>query len=676
MQKYWIGALSSLVISLVASHGRANAHTPRRPVGTSAASSLPHNRIYNGTDTHACAWPTAVLVLLPDAICTGTLVHPNIVVYAAHCGTGVESILFGEDVRGPVFGVGGEPSWVAQPDYCKVYPGHDPLGGTDFAYCKLREPVTQVPVVPILMGCEQAALRAGKEVVMVGFGQDQDDNVAIKEEVRSTEGAPASLKVFVGGDGNDTCFGDSGGPVFVQLTASDGLAGTADNSWRVFALTSYGLTSACGDGSFDSLTYLGVPWIEQDSGVDITPCFDAYGHWDPGPSCGQFPTNPGQGGATWTTGCSGAPTRLSGAGATCGAAYDPISPMVTFVAPNAHAGMAYARPMDVMLRATDAQGDPLADVHVAVDGVPLTAAAHAPPAYNFTQVTLAPGNHVMTATAADRSGHVTTSRLTVLVSDDEAEHGATGCAAAGAGAHIWAAGLLACIWAYRRQRSTRAIAVGLLVVASTAACGSHHPEHVSLSVTSGGANAAEVVPPQWLQPPRVGAQIAGRNGTFGFDHIASAIFGYGMQEGEAAPVLLVMLSDQPDACALLAHGQARPGAQSLILEFTNTSLTGEDQPTEGAFTVPQSDPSSGSPGHYLAAGCSRHGAHCEQTLPSEDVFADAGSVHITTSITHAGAFVSGTVAGLRFGDDAKLLTGHFVAEHCNIGRAQDINVCF
>jgi len=61
-------------------------------------------------------------------------------------------------------------------------------------------------------------------------------------------------------------FGDSGGPAFVQL---------ADKSWRVFGIDSEGTGKSCGAGDLMGVMHKAVSWIEQQSGVDITPCHDA-----------------------------------------------------------------------------------------------------------------------------------------------------------------------------------------------------------------------------------------------------------------------------------------------------------------------------------------------------------------------------------------------------------------
>src|SRR5690349_10660077 len=41
--------------------------------------------IYGGSSVDTCGWPTAVYLGFSGWSCSGTLVHPNIVITAAHC---------------------------------------------------------------------------------------------------------------------------------------------------------------------------------------------------------------------------------------------------------------------------------------------------------------------------------------------------------------------------------------------------------------------------------------------------------------------------------------------------------------------------------------------------------------------------------------------------------------
>ena len=268
--------------------------------------------IYGGEISASCAWPSVVSLTSSQGACTGTLIHPELVVYAAHCGDSFVSVEFG-DTRSAVFG---RSVWTQD---CRIHHVVDNgnLGsGQDIAFCRLAEPVTDVAIVPPLMGCETSVIYPGAEVVAVGFGEAEDGTFDVKREVTINVNQ-VGVEVSAGGLGQGTCQGDSGGPLFIKLKTE--LNG--DDTWRVFGVTSFG-PPGCEGGANFGLMYDNMAWLESESGLDLTPCTDAAGNWDPDSRCTYFPLEPGLGGGSWEAACEVGPLAPELA-QTCG---EPLSP--------------------------------------------------------------------------------------------------------------------------------------------------------------------------------------------------------------------------------------------------------------------------------------------------------------------------------------------------------------
>ncbi len=358
--------------------------------------------IYGGGPAPACAWPTTVSL----GGCTGTLVHPQVVIYAAHCGS-ISEVFFGDSIY--------EQGNTVYPELCEVYPGGGPGGGNDWAVCKLSEAVTDFAPTPPLMGCETEMLVEGQEVWLVGFGNTDDGNFGVKYQAQTTFGYIQNDEAFVGGGGVDTCQGDSGGPVYIQLE---------DGSWRAFGITSYG--DGCGGGGWYSMMHTGMQWFEDTTGVDITPCHDADGTWNPGPECTGFATSPGQGSGSWPA-CGGG--EVSGPSASCGAPYggggdDTTPPTVSITRPTdgteLHSDPATGRAqVDVDISAADDFG--VAKVELAIDGTPLAQPDMGEP-WAFV-VNLEPGVYTLTAIATDFAGNQTESAQVDVGVDEQPPSG-------------------------------------------------------------------------------------------------------------------------------------------------------------------------------------------------------------------------------------------------------------
>ena len=263
--------------------------------------------IWGGALADTCALPT--VVWLPQTGCSGVAIAPDLILTAAHCTQSLDqpTVVFGEDVDAPARTVATERC-VANPDWTGL------VDATDYGYCLLAESVA-LDVVPVARGCELDALEVGREVVLAGFGEDEAGVSGRKRlvavPVTGIAGDGGAL-IELGGGGLDSCLGDSGGPVLIDLGLEDGKA-----SWRIAALIIGG--DQCGQGGVSVRADEALRFAELDAGRDLDPCRDASGAWAPTVACGAFAAAPLDGAGSWATGCVGARSSPS---ASCGPAYD------------------------------------------------------------------------------------------------------------------------------------------------------------------------------------------------------------------------------------------------------------------------------------------------------------------------------------------------------------------
>lgn len=225
---------------------------------TSSASSP----IVGGSDVGVCAWPSVVALESETGICTGALIHPELVLFAAHCMSNGEPspfrATFGESLGAPAFSV---PVTTCKAD--PKFPGQPSIGkGHDLAFCRLQHAVNDVPIVPVLTRCEAGELEVGLELTAVGFGDATKEGTGggIKRAVALPVVELVDDEAFVGGDGKGTCGGDSGGPMFLRISSGE---------TRIAGVTSYA-PGSCGLGEYLALVARGYDWLANASAVDLT----------------------------------------------------------------------------------------------------------------------------------------------------------------------------------------------------------------------------------------------------------------------------------------------------------------------------------------------------------------------------------------------------------------------
>jgi MYXO-CTERM domain-containing protein len=272
--------------------------------------------VVGGQAASTCQWPNCLF----GRGCSATLVHPRLTTTAAHCVT--------DGQMDGVANVGELAPFIktVQRQICHRPPQYtmaSQTGAYDIAFCTLQEAVEGVPIVPVLSACEaEQMIKPGQEIVIAGFGAPNNGKKFFgKMTVTSVRNG---AEVLLRGQGVTAGGGDSGGPGYIQMP---------DGTWRTFGVAS----RAGGNTAIYTLISAHIPWIEKESGFDITPCHNAAGGWEDGPGCDRIPTDPGgTSNGTWADFCAASPVAKPKA--TCAADWQPGDGGYVPVAPGSDGG--------------------------------------------------------------------------------------------------------------------------------------------------------------------------------------------------------------------------------------------------------------------------------------------------------------------------------------------------
>jgi hypothetical protein len=234
-----------------------------------------------------------------ESLCTSFLVHPRLLLTAAHCLThisGIESASNGARVgKGTSLAVG---KYNANPIYTESTrsEANSPLiGASDIGYVLLKkdvEGISPIEVSPSIDSHDRAEWQ-GKQATLVGYGAS-----VWKENGTYTVGAPpgagtkrigtktisniSNLLIYLDGIENGTLPGDSGGPLFLNIDGRlQAIALHHMKSDHEISVPKHRfLSKKIKPGKFKKaseyshsietpLSVENLCWVEKDSGIDI-----------------------------------------------------------------------------------------------------------------------------------------------------------------------------------------------------------------------------------------------------------------------------------------------------------------------------------------------------------------------------------------------------------------------
>ena len=156
-------------------------------------------------------------------------------------------------------------------------------------------------------------------------------------------------------------------------------------------------------------------------------------------------------------------------------------------------------------------------------------------------------------------------------------------------------------------------------------------------------------------------------------NVQSAIFGEHMNSDGTVANISIVLSDTPNACAVVKANQYRANATGAVIVAAREDQSGGFvPPTAGKYAIVETGQNITPPGNFAGINFFRSDSNCNDRMPSDYAVARDGL--LTIDKLELGSSVTGTF-NVVVGPDQAKVTGSFTATYCEAPTGQGAPTC-